>query len=65
IEEDGTLQVGFARIQMSVNTVISGQLQVGSRVFIWGSRDDADSLQAIYVNILDPQPLVPGPGSQD
>jgi hypothetical protein len=65
IEEDGTLQVGSARIDLGVETVVKGKPQVGSRVFIWGSRDDTDALQALYISILDPEPLAPDSGSEN
>ncbi|MEE8346869.1 MAG: DUF5666 domain-containing protein [Dehalococcoidia bacterium] len=65
IEEDGTLQIGSARIDLGVETVVKGKPQVGSRVFIWGSRDETDALQALYINILDPEPLAPDSGLVD
>jgi len=66
IEEDGSWQVGLAPVQVDERTVVVGEPQEGSRVFIWASRDEEDSLQAIYANVLDPRPLVvPGPASQD
>jgi len=65
IEEDGTLQVGSARVELGVESVVKGQPQKGSRVFIWGSLNDSDALQALYVNVLDPKPLAPESGSED
>jgi hypothetical protein len=67
IDEDGTWHVGLAPVQVDERTVVVGEPQEGSRVFIWASRDGEDSLLAIYANVLDPQPLVaPGwPPSQD
>ena len=65
IEEDGTLQVGSARVELGVESVVRGRPQTGSRVFIWGSLNDSDALQALYVNVLDAKPLVPESGSED
>jgi hypothetical protein len=66
IEEDGSWQVGLAPVQVDERTVVVGEPQEGSRVFIWASRDEEDSLQAIYANVLDLRPLVvPGSASQD
>ena len=65
IEQDGTLQVGSARVELGVESVVKGQPQKGSRVFIWGSLNDSDALQALYVNVLDPKPLAPKSGSED
>jgi len=66
IDEDGTWQVGLAPVQVDERTVVVGEPQEGSRVFIWASRGEEDSLLAIYANVLDPQPLVvPEPPSQD
>jgi hypothetical protein len=68
IGEDGFWQVGLAPVQVGEDTVIVGEPQEGSRVFIWATRDDEDSLQAIYVNVIDPRPLVvptPTPPPQD
>jgi hypothetical protein len=66
IDEDGAWQVGLIPVQVDERTVVVGEPQGGSRVFIWASRDEEDSLLAIYANVLDPQPLVvPEPPSQD
>jgi hypothetical protein len=66
IDEDGTWQVGLIPVRVDERTVVVGEPQEGSRVFIWASRDEEDSLLAIYANVLDPQPLVvPEPPSQD
>ena len=65
IEQDGTLQVGSARVELGVESVVKGQPQTGSRVFIWGSLNDSDALQALYVNVLDPKPLAAESGSED
>ena len=66
-QDDGDWQVGLlAPVKVDERTVIVGEPQEGSRVFIWASRDEEDSLLAIYANVLDPQPLVvPEPTSQD
>jgi len=58
IDEDDTWQVGPIPVQMDELTVVVGEPQPGSRVFIWASRDEEDSLQAVYVYVLDPEPLV-------
>jgi hypothetical protein len=66
IEEDGSWQVGLAPVQVNERTVVVGQPREGSRVFIWASREEEDSLQAAYANVLDPgPPVVPEPASQD
>ena len=66
IDEDGAWQVGLVPVQVDERTVVVGEPQEGSRVFIWTSRDEEDSLQAVYVNVLDPgPPVVPEPASQD
>lgn len=54
IDESGAWRVGLVPVRTtSEDTVISGRPQVGSRVFIWSSRDSEGSLHAIYVNVLD------------
>ena len=66
IDEDGTWHVGLAPVQVDERTVVVGEPQEGSRVFIWASRGEEDSLLAIYANVLDRQPLVvPEPPSQN
>lgn len=66
IDEAGSWQVGLASVQVSESTVVLGEPQEGSRVFIWASRDEKDSLQAVYVKVLDRRPPVaPGSASQD
>jgi hypothetical protein len=66
IDEDGTWQVGLIPVRVDERTVVVGEPQGGSRVFIWASRDEEDSLQAVIVNVLDPGPPVePTPASQD
>ena len=64
IEESGAWQIGLLRVEIPDGVVVLGEPQVGSRVFIWGSRDDEDSLQAVYVNILNRTPVEP-PASED
>ena len=64
IEESGAWQIGLLRVEIPDETVVLGEPQVGSRVFIWGSRDDEGSLQAVYVNILNRTPVEP-PASED
>jgi hypothetical protein len=64
IEESGAWQIGLLRVEISDEAVVLGKPQEGSRVFIWGSRDDEGSLQAAYVNILNRTPVVP-PVSED
>ena len=64
IEESGAWQIGLLRVEIPDETVVLGEPQVGSRVFIWGSRDDEGSLQAVYVNILNRMPVEP-PASED
>lgn len=59
IEESGAWQIGLLRVGIPDEAVVLGKPQVGSRVFIWGSRDDEGSLQAVYVNILSRTPVVP------
>ncbi|MCH8000003.1 MAG: hypothetical protein IIA91_11050 [Chloroflexi bacterium] len=59
IEESGAWQIGLLRVEIPEETVVLGEPRVGSRVFIWGSRDDEGSLQAVYVNILDRTPVEP------
>jgi hypothetical protein len=56
IEDDGSWQVGLAPVQVNERTVVVGEPQEGSRVFIWASRDDEDSLQAVYAKVLYPRP---------
>lgn len=66
IDEDGTWQVGMVPVQVDERTVVVGEPQEGSRVFIWASCDEEDPLQAVYANVLHPGPLVvPEPASQD
>ncbi len=66
IEEDGSWQVGLAPVRVDQRTAVAGEPQEGSRVFIWASRDEEDSLQAIYAKVLGPRSLmVPGSASQD
>ncbi|MCH7998757.1 MAG: hypothetical protein IIA91_04660 [Chloroflexi bacterium] len=64
IEESGAWQIGLLRVEIPDEAFVLGEPQVGSRVFIWGSRDDEDSLQAVYVNILSRTPVEP-PASED
>ena len=64
IEESGAWQIGLLRVGIPDKQVVLGKAQEGSRVFIWGSRDDEGSLQAVYVNILSRTAVVP-PASED
>jgi hypothetical protein len=61
IEEDGSWQVGLAPVLIPEDTVVIGEPQVGSDVFIWGSQDDEGALQAVYVSVLDRTPPPPEP----
>jgi hypothetical protein len=66
IEDDGSWQVGLASVLVGEHTVVVGEAQEGSRVFIWASREEEESLQAIHVKVLDPGPSVkPGHASRD
>ncbi|MFB3052686.1 MAG: DUF5666 domain-containing protein [Dehalococcoidia bacterium] len=59
IEESGAWQIGLLRVEIPDEAVVLGKPQEESRVFIWGSRGDEGSLQAVYVNILNRTPVVP------
>lgn len=59
IEEGGSWQVGLVPVEIPDETVVTGKPQVGSRVFIWGSRDDEGALEAVYVSVIDGTPLPP------
>jgi hypothetical protein len=66
INEDGTWQVGLVPVQVDERTVVVGEPQEGSRVFIWASRNEEGSLQVVYAKVLYPgPPVVPEPASQD
>jgi len=49
--------VGPARVQITDETKIDGELLAGARALIWGRPGLSDSLEAVYVDVLDAQPL--------
>lgn len=49
--------VGPARVQITDETTIDGQLLTGARALVWGRPGLSDSLEAVYVDVLDAQPL--------
>jgi hypothetical protein len=49
--------IGPARFQITDETVIDGELLVGARAVVWGRPALSDSLEAVYVDVLDDQPL--------
>jgi hypothetical protein len=53
IDEGGIWQVGLAPILVDASTFVRGEPEVGSSVFVWGSRDEEGSLQAAYIAVLD------------
>jgi hypothetical protein len=56
VGEDGIWRVGLAEVQIDEDTIVLGELREASRVFIWASRSDDDSLRAGYANVLKPRP---------
>jgi hypothetical protein len=63
VGDDGTWRVGLTEMQIDERTVVLGELREASRVFVWASRDDDDTLHAVYANVLGPPPGH-NPGSQ-
>jgi hypothetical protein len=55
--------VGPARVQITDETQIDGQLLAGARALVWGRPGLSDSLEAVYVDVLDAQPLFVQEGS--
>ncbi len=49
--------VGPARVQITDETVIDGKLLAGGRALVWGRPGLSDSLEAVYVDVLDSQSL--------
>jgi hypothetical protein len=49
--------IGPARIQITDETVIDGEPLAGARALVWGRPGLSDSLEAVYVDVLDAQPL--------
>ena len=49
--------VGPARVQITGETGIDGQLIAGGRALVWARPGLSDSLEALYVDVLDTQPL--------
>ena len=49
--------VGPARVQINDETRIDGELLAGARAVVWGRPGLSDSLDAVYVDVLDDQPL--------
>ena len=52
IDQGGTWQIGLVPIGVPAEAVIRGEPQVGSRVFVWASRDDDGALKALFINVL-------------
>jgi hypothetical protein len=49
--------VGPARVQITDETTIDGGLLAGARAVVWGRPGVSESLEAVYVDVLDVQPL--------
>jgi hypothetical protein len=49
--------VGPARVQITDETRIDGELTAGARALVWGRPGLSDSLEAVYVDVLDAQSL--------
>jgi hypothetical protein len=49
--------IGPARVQITDETMIDGELLAGARALVWGRPGLSDSLEAVYVDVLDTQPL--------
>jgi hypothetical protein len=49
--------VGPARVQITNDTRIDGELLSGARALVWGRPGLSDSLEAVYVDVLDTQSL--------
>jgi hypothetical protein len=49
--------VGPARVQITDETEIDGQLLAGARALVWGRPGLSDSLEAVYIDVLDDEPL--------
>ncbi len=59
IEEGKGWRVGFATVEIPDETVVIGEPQVGSEVFVWGSLDDRGALEAVYVSVINGTPQPP------
>ena len=55
--------VGPARVQITGDTKIDGELLAGARALVWGRPGLSDSLEAVYVDVLDTQSLFVQEGS--
>jgi len=49
--------VGPVRVQITDETKIDGDLMAGARALVWGQPGLSDSLEAVYVDVLDAQSL--------
>jgi hypothetical protein len=49
--------VGPVRVQITDETRIDGDLMAGARAVVWGQPGLSDSLEAVYVDVLDAQSL--------
>jgi len=52
IDQDGSWQIGLVPIGVPAEAVIRGDPQVGSRVFVWASREDGGALTGLFINVL-------------
>ena len=52
VNQDGSWQIGLVPIGVPAEAVIRGEPQVGSRVFVWASRDGGGALKALFINVL-------------
>jgi len=52
IDQDGSWQIGLVPIGVPAEAVIRGAPQVGSRVFVWASREDGGALKGLFINVL-------------
>jgi len=56
--DDGQWQIGPASFQTTAATRISGQLISGARAVVWGLPSDDDTLDALYIEVLDTESLL-------
>jgi hypothetical protein len=64
IDQDGSWRVGFVSVRADQSTIVSRPVEEGSRVFVWGVRDDDGDLRAAYVYVIPAGPSRQGsPGN--
>jgi hypothetical protein len=63
--EDSVWKFGYGQVRVDSTSEVSGKPVAGARAIVWGNKDQAGAIDAVYVRVLDERTVVPPAPEQD